>query len=220
MIAEDGQKGDRKMQLLYGTSNAGKLAMMRRSLAELSGIEIIGLKDIEAELQKSGRKLPVIEETGDTPLENARMKAKAYYHAFRIPVFSCDSGLYFDGLAPELQPGVHVRNVHGKRLTDEEMTAYYGGLAAKYGDLTARYKNAVCFVLDEAHIYESMDDSLSGEPFLLTAVPHPKRQEGFPLDCLSKSIATGEYYYDSGECREDLVAGNRGFLDFFSGILL
>lgn len=48
---------------------------------------------------------------GNTPLENARMKALAYYETFRIPVFSCDSGLYFDNVPDEVQPGIHVRNV-------------------------------------------------------------------------------------------------------------
>lgn len=196
------------MKIIYGTTNAGKLAVMKRSLAALENIEIIGLNQIET-------LLPEVAETGSTPLENARIKALAYYKVLKMPVFSCDSGLYFEGLPEELQPGVHVRNINGKCLTDEEMTEYYRSLAEKYGDITARYKNAICFVLDEEHIYESMDDSLSGEPFLLTAVPHPKRQEGFPLDCLSKDIATGKYYYDMGEFHQDDVALDEGFLKFF-----
>lgn len=221
------------MRLLYGTTNEGKLAVMRRALAPLTDIELIGLKDMEEQLRgrSCGKSfddgetslptsvLPQIEETGTTPLENARLKARAYYDALRIPVFSCDTGLYFEGLPGELQPGVHVRTVGGKRLTDEEMTAYYSGLARKYGDITARYKNAVCFVLDDTHIYESMDDSLSGEAFLLTSQAHPGRQSGFPLDCLSKSIVTDQYYYDmEGDCQDD-VALDRGFLEFFKEIL-
>ena len=63
-----------------------------------------------------------------------------------------------------------------------------------------------------------MDDSLWGEPFILTSIPHSKRQEGFPLDCISKNIVTGEYYYDMGENRQDDVAINDGFLNFFRKI--
>lgn len=222
------------MQLLYGTSNQGKLAAMRRALKALPDIELIGLKEIKAQLLKTRRKtesagkeadfpviLPEIEETGSTPLENARLKALAYYDALKIPVFSCDTGLYFDGLPEELQPGVHVRTIQGRRLTDEEMTAYYAGLARQYGPLTARFKNAVCFVLDETHIYESMDGSLSGLPFLLVDTPHPEgyREKGFPLDCLTKNITTGEYYYDMGENCEDNVAHDKGFYNFFKSIL-
>jgi len=85
------------MKILYGTTNPGKLAAMQKSVEGLS-IEIIGLRDMEGEL-------PRINENGKTPLENAEIKARAYYEAFHIPVFSCDSGLYFDELADEEQPG-------------------------------------------------------------------------------------------------------------------
>ena len=56
-----------------------------------------------------------------------------YYDAFQMPVFSCDSGLYFDNVPDQVQPGVHVRNVNGKCLSDEEMLDYCGGLAKQYG---------------------------------------------------------------------------------------
>lgn len=200
------------MKLLYGTTNEGKLQLMRRYLSRLPEVELIGLQDLE-------KSPPVLEECGQTPLENARIKAWAYYQFFQMPIFSCDSGLYFEGLKESLQPGVHVRRVGGKELSDEEMTDYYAGLARTYGDLTARYKNAVCLVLDQTHSYESMDDALSGEPFLLTSVPHPRRQKGFPLDCLSKKIANGAYYYDLGGTCQDDVALDDGFLTFFQNSL-
>ena len=87
-------------------------------------IELIGLNDLRAE----GKIIPEVIEDGNTPLENARLKAMAYYEAFQIPVFSCDSGLYFDNVPDEVQPGVHVRNVNGKSLSDDEMIDYYSGL--------------------------------------------------------------------------------------------
>ena len=100
---------------------------MRRRLSELD-IEVLGLADMD-------REAPSPSEDGSTPLENARQKALCYYDFYQIPVFSCDSGLYFEDLPQELQPGIHVRTVGGKCLTDQEMLAYYGGLAEKYGNL-------------------------------------------------------------------------------------
>ncbi len=91
------------MKFLYGTGNQAKLSAMKRRLSSLD-IEIIGLKDLETEI-------PEVPENGATPLENARQKAYAYYDAFHIPVFSCDSGLYFENVPEEIQPGVHVRTV-------------------------------------------------------------------------------------------------------------
>lgn len=155
------------MKLLYGTTNQAKLSAMKSRLEKI-GVELIGLNDLKAE----GKRIPEVLENGDSPLENAKLKAAAYYDAFKIPCFSCDSGLYFENVPDEIQPGVHVRNVNGKCLSDEEMVEYYAGLAKRYGNLVARYKNAICFAADENHIYESMDDSLTGEKFILTDKPH------------------------------------------------
>lgn len=197
-----------KMRLLFGTGNAAKLESMRRRLAELD-LEIMGLSDMD-------KPAPSVPEDGATPLENARQKAIAYYDAFGMPVFSCDSGLYLEGVPEELQPGVHVRTVKGRYLTDQEMLEYYGGLARKYGDLKARYRNAICLVLNREYIHESMDDSLASKEFLLTAVPHSRiRHGGFPLDSLSVDIKTGKYFYDLDETKMDQVAVEDGFIEFF-----
>ena len=177
------------MKLLYGTTNNGKLQAMKNALKDFD-IELIGLKDLEGEL-------PQIKEDGATPLENAKIKARAYFEAFHIPVFSCDSGLYFEELLPEEQPGLQVRRIGGKELTDEEMIEHYAALAEKYGGkITGRYRNAIYFILDEGRHFSSMDISIATEPFVLVTKPHPKRVKGFPLDSLSVDIATGKYYYD------------------------
>ena len=115
------------MKLLFGTGNQAKLNVMKIRLKPL-GINLIGLED----LKKEGYTVPSVPETGNTPLENARQKAMAYYQVFKMPVFSCDSGLYFDEVPDEIQPGVHVRNVNGRCLSDDEMIAYYTGLAKQY----------------------------------------------------------------------------------------
>ncbi len=177
------------MKLLYGTTNTGKLQAMKNALKNFD-IELIGLNDMEGDL-------PQIREDGATPLQNAEIKARAYFEAFGIPVFSCDSGLYFEELTEEEQPGLHVRRVNGKELTDEEMIVHYAALAEAHGGkITGRYRNAIYFILDEDRHFSSMDMSIATEPFVLVTKPHPKRVKGFPLDSLSVDIATGKYYYD------------------------
>ena len=199
---------DSTRYILYGTGNPAKLEAMRRRLEGLN-IEIIGLRDVEGEI-------PQVVEDGSTPLENARKKALEYYKAFHMPVFSCDSGLYIDNISEEEQPGVHVRTVNGKYLSDDEMIEYYTGLARKYGDLTARYRNAICLVMDEENIYEAMEENMASEKFIITSKPHSTiRKEGFPLDSISLDIATGKYFYDLDENQIDLVAVEDGFLEFF-----
>ena len=206
-----GRSNMSKIKLLYGTTNRAKITVMENAVREL-GIELISLNDLNC-------KLPIINENGNTPLENAEIKARAYYETFHIPVFSCDSGLYFDELKDEEQPGIHVRRVNGKELNDEEMTEYYGSLAKKHGGkLTGRYRNAIYFILDENTYYSSMDMSIATEPFLLVSTPHQKKVEGFPLDRLSKDIKTGEYYYDLEE-REVSSNVEEGLRCFFEKVL-
>lgn len=203
------------MKLLYGTGNPAKLAVMKTRLQNL-GIELIGLSDLKEE----GMTIPQVHEDGETPLENARQKAMAYYKEFQMPVFSCDSGLYFDHVPDEVQPGVHVRNINGKCLSDEEMIEYYAGLVRQYGKLTARYKNAICFVMDEDHIYEAMEPSMESESFILTDIPHSTiRKEGFPLDSMSINRKTNQYFYDLPSDQLNQIIVEDGFLQFFKKVL-
>jgi len=198
------------MKLLYGTSNAAKFEFMQKRVESL-GIKLLSLNDIDAPGVD-------IDESGNDPLENARIKALAYYEALKIPVFSCDSGLYFDGVDEEQQPGVHVRRVGAQTLTDEEMIEYYGNLAETFGGvLTARYKNAICLVMDEENIYEHMADDIASEPFLIVSKPHAKRTAGFPLDCLSVEIESGKYYNDLE--RIGKIYAEDGFVKFFERTL-
>ena len=82
------------MKLLCGTTNEAKLNSIKRAVQPL-GIHIMGLNDLDCAI-------PQVTETGTTLLENARIKANAYYEAFHMPVFSCDSGLYFDEVREDL----------------------------------------------------------------------------------------------------------------------
>ncbi|WP_288605698.1 non-canonical purine NTP pyrophosphatase [uncultured Treponema sp.] len=200
-----------EIKLLYGTGNPAKLNAMKKRLSRV-GITLVGLKDL-------GGEIPEVAEDGKTPLENARKKAVAYFEAFRIPVFSCDSGLYIDGVPENEQPGVHVRRVNGKVLSDEQMIVHYSSLAKKYGNPTARYRNAICFVEDEKHIYEAMEPFMGSSAFVLTSKPYPVMKKGFPLDSLSVDIKTGKYYYEFIGNELDRLAVEDGFAEFFRKIL-
>ena len=196
------------MNLLYGTGNKSKLRTMRDHLAPL-GIELTGLDSIAAPL-------PEIDESGTHPLENARIKALAYYAALKTPVFSCDSGMFIDELPPARQPGVHVRRINGRRLTDDEMIAHYSALAQEFGGhVTAQYRNSICLVLSETEIYEHDGDDIASEKFFITAKPHPIRNEGFPIDSLAVHIASNMYYFDMENYREKYFGISGGFQAFF-----
>lgn len=198
--------------LLFGTTNQAKLNFMRKILAG-KGFRILGLSDMKGDI-------PVVAEDGDSPLCNAKLKALAYYNTFNIPTFSCDSGLYVEDVSDEIQIGVRVRNVDGKYLNDEEMINYYSNLVSKFGrDITVKYKNAICLVINNSEIYKLMDDSISGDKFILTNIPHNKRIKGFPLDSLSIDINTGKYYFDLQKSNNMMLNTKQGFCKFFDNAL-
>lgn len=200
------------MRILYGTTNQAKLESMKRITKSLD-LEIIGLNDLQ-------QPIPKVDESGKSPLENAELKARAYFNAFSMPVFSCDSGLYFEQVEEKYQPGTHIRRVNGKELSDEEMIEYYSNLAKMHDNqLLGRYRNAICLVLNENTCFSSMDEMLATEPFKLVSVAHPKRVKGYPLDSLSVDIHSGKYYYDMQEKSVDQSAIEQGFTEFFQKVL-
>lgn len=201
---------EQSITLLFGTSNTGKMQAMRKHIGSLN-IHLLSLHDIAVTL-------PDIDESGNEPLENARIKALAYYEAIRMPVFSCDSGLFIKGAPPEMQPGVHVRTINGTYLSDEEMITYYSELAKKLGgQMTVQYRNGICLVMNENAIYEYAGDDIAGEEFIITSIPHTRRTSGFPLDSLSIHIESGKYYYDLDRF-ENRSSMDDGFQNFFKRV--
>lgn len=195
------------MKILYGTSNQAKVEHMRFMLRDLP-IEVLGLRDVNLNA------VEVIED-GDTPVENAIKKAKAYYKAFNMPVFACDSGLYLDGFRDEAQPKVNIRRRNGRKLDDEEMILHYSGLAQNNGgEVLAWYRNAICLMKSEEQCvtYEGAD--IASERFIISEKPYPKRREGFPLDSLSVQVHSGKYYMETDSFREDKEMAE-GFKRFF-----
>ena len=207
------------MRIIYGTKNNGKLMSMQSCLAKLKpayDIDLVGLNQL-------GIAFPDIAEDGADPLENAHQKAMFYYDLLHEPVFSADSGLYFDGLPDELQPGLNVRRVNGKRLSDDEMLAYYAGLARDNGgQLIGRYVNGICLKLSDDMVFEHMGEDIATARFIICTKPHHKRVEGFPLDSLSIHIASNRYYFDLEDDiygKEDFFSIDKGFCDFFHSAL-
>lgn len=197
------------MNLLYGTYNPAKLDLMRRWLSSLPGLTLVGLQELENPPSDA-------EETGDTPLENARIKALAYQRHSGMITLAADSALYINGLPEKEQPAVHARRRNGKRMNDSEMIDFYASMAKEFGGkLTAQYRNALCIAFPDGRIAECFDDSIFSESFYIADTPHATRVEGFPLDSLSVDIDSGAYFMDMAQARadNDLAQGN-GYRSF------
>lgn len=80
------------MKLLFATTNPAKVRKYKKALEEKE-IELITLKDLDFELN--------IEESGKNAIENAYIKAKAYYDATKIPTIGMDNSLFIEELTEE-----------------------------------------------------------------------------------------------------------------------
>ena len=119
------------MKILFATTNPAKVERYVPKLQE-KGVEVLTLKDIDRNIH--------VEETGKNALENAYIKAKAYYDVTKITTIGMDNNLFIEELPKEKQPGTHVRRINGKTLNDDEMIDYYTGLVKEYGGkLTAKW---------------------------------------------------------------------------------
>ncbi len=112
------------MKILLATTNDAKIKCYGTKLKE-KGIDLVTLRDLNIDVD--------VDETGKDPVENAVIKARAYYEITHLPTIAIDDGLFFENLPEEVQPGIHVRRVGEKRLNDSEMIEHYLGLVNQYG---------------------------------------------------------------------------------------
>lgn len=102
------------------------------------------------------------------------------------------------------------------------MIEYYSGIAAKSGGkVTAKYKNAICLILDEHKIFKYDGDDISSTPFIITSKANPMRNPGYPLDSISIDINSGLYFIDMyyRKSSENEYAMKEGYRNFFNRAL-
>ena len=175
------------MKVLFATTNPAKVKRYSEKLKE-KNIEVLTIKDIGINLKP--------EETGKNAIENAYIKAKAYYDKTGIISIGMDNNLYIEELPEEKQPGTHVRRVNGKELSDEEMIEYYSNLVKKHGEkLTAKWVYGMVIYDGK----EPREYSWSKSHFYFVDKPSEKRNPGYPLDSISIMPECNKYFVDLTE---------------------
>ena len=170
------------MRVLLGTTNPSKVKRFS-DLLKGYDIEFITLRDIEV--------IEEPKEMGNTPEENAIMKAEFYGQYFDVVICN-DSGLYFEELDFEdlRQPGLNIRTpMNRDRLSDEEMIDYYSKLITGLGGkVTAYYLDGIA-VYNHRVISPFMDNMAAPKngSFYMIDKASSKRFEGWPLDSLSRN---------------------------------
>lgn len=199
-----------KISLFYATNNKNKLHNMYYRLKDYP-IDIVSPDDLNITLD--------IEENGNTAVENALLKATEYYKVVNMPTIAGDSGMYIEGLRKEKQPGLYVRRVNGKVLSDDEMIDYYSGLAKETKtDCFINYFTGIALITNQGTFTMELKDA----PLKLSPVPNSNRKhKGNPLDVISL-IEDGRYFNDiSDDERVELdKKGEKEFTNFIINNLL
>lgn len=122
------------LSLLLATTSPGKLQELRALLSDLP-VEIVGLKDVFLQ------GVPSVPETGETFLDNARIKAHAYAESAQLVTLADDSGLEVDALGGA--PGVFSARYAGEQASDAENNDKLLQALSASNDRTARYRCAL-----------------------------------------------------------------------------
>lgn len=170
------------MKILFATTNPAKINKYAEELRKRN-IEILTLKDLGINLK--------IEENGKNAIENAYIKAKAYYDAAKITTIGMDNNLFIEELPEEKQPGTHVRRINGKELSDDEMIEHYTKLVKENrGKLTAKWVYGIVIYNGK----EAKQYTWSRSNFYFVDKPCEKRNPGYPLDSISINTKYNKYF--------------------------
>lgn len=198
-------------KILFATGNAAKVKRFSDGLLK-NDIELLSLADIDIDIK--------VEENGKDAIENALIKARSYYEATGMITMAMDDNLYIENIPDELQPGMYVRRVNGKRLNDDEMIEYYSSLAKKYGDngkLTARWVYGLAIINEE----KEMTYTWSKEDFYIVDVPSKIINPGYPLNSISINKKLNKYFTDITDEDKSLIKEDESHVvDFITGSVL
>ena len=176
-------------EILFATGNKSKAKRFTKGLLA-NDIKVLTLEDVPINIE--------VEENGTTAIENALIKARDYAKETNLPVFAMDDTLYLENVPEDKQPGMYVRRVNGKRLTDEEIIEYYSNLAKEYGTnglITGRWIYGMALI-SNGHEYTY---TWSKENFYITSTPSKIINPGYPLNTISINIKLNKYFTDMTE---------------------
>lgn len=174
-------------QIIFATTNESKAKRFSKGLKE-HGIEVLSLKDIDMKLD--------VEEDGTTAIENALIKARECYRLTKKPCMGMDDTLYMEGVPENKQPGLFVRRVNGRSLTDEEAIDYYTNLVKEYGKdgkINCKWVYGLAVINEKG---EEATYSWSKDDFYMVDNPSDKINPGYPLNSISKYKKLDKYFTD------------------------
>lgn len=170
-------------KLFYATKNKFKIQNMRYRLRHLD-IQLITPYDLDIDINENGK----------TVIENALLKAKAYYEKTSITTIAGDSSLFVEKF--NKQPGLFVRRVNGKQLNDDELEKYYIQELEKVGgESTAFYITGLALINDNKEYVQEIKE----KSFIFKSDKYNGKRNDDPLGRLEYDEDIKKYFCEMNE---------------------
>jgi len=177
------------IEVFFATKNKDKIIKMRNRLKGLD-IKVITPYDINVNIE--------IEENGSNVIENATLKARAYFDKIKIPTIATDSSLYVEKF--DVQPGLFIKRINGVALNDDELEEHYINELNKVGGTSkAFYVTGLVLVQDgKVNSIEIKEDE-----FIFTSNVCKHNRNYDPLSRLEYDEKIGKYFCELDEIEMD-----------------
>ena len=173
------------IEVFFATKNKDKIIKMQNRLKQLN-IKVITPYDINVNIE--------IDENGSNVIENATLKAKAYFNKVRIPTIATDSSLYVEKF--DVQPGLFIKRINGVTLSDDELEEYYINELNRIGGTSkAFYITGLVLVQDD----NVSSIEIKEDEFIFTSNVCPHERNFDPLSRLEFDEKIGKYFCELDE---------------------
>ncbi len=193
-------------EIIFATGNISKGKRFEKGLLE-NNIKTLTLKDVNIKLN--------IEENGQNAIENAKIKARECYKVTNKPSMGMDDTLYLEGVPEDKQPGLFVRRVNGKTLSDDEMIEHYLKLVKDYGKngrLNAKWIYGMVVINDKG---EEFEYTWKKDNIYMVDTVSDIINPGYPLNSITKLKMIDKYLTElTEEDKEKTKVDESDVIDF------
>ena len=156
---------NKEFKLIFATKNKGKYDEVKKMMPK--NINLMSLNDLYFNED--------IEETGETLMQNAKIKSDFIFNKYRINCFADDTGLEIDSLNG--LPGVYSARFAGKSCNTQENIEKVWDLLTGYKNKKARFKSVFSLNLNGKTFF--FEGKIDGE-----IIFQRKGQNGFGYDSI------------------------------------
>lgn len=192
------------LKLLVGTTNPVKIAIVQAAVCVLP-IDLLTPADLKIEIH--------VDESGQTPQENAVIKARAYCMQANLPTLAIDGGLWIEKFPPEKQPGARVKRILDNDEEGDILAYYIHELATVGGESPCIWESGLALVFPDHRLITETYQTRS----TLTSKAHGTAIPGIALSPITIDSVTGIYHSEMSLDKHPDVQNIRQFMQKIIG---